>query len=76
MTVTKTVTSSVTKTVTSLVAVTVMILGPFGTRGASVMVGMVRSTIVECVSVRVGCLLANAEPGGQVTAGISRYVCD
>ena len=44
--VTKTVTSSVMKTVTSLVAVTVIILGPFGTRGARVMVGVVRVVIV------------------------------
>lgn len=38
--VTKTVTSSVMNTVTSLVAVTVIIAGPLGMRGARVMVGM------------------------------------
>ena len=49
--VTKTVISSVTKTVTSLVAVAVTVLGPFGTRGASVMVGMMNSAIVVWVGV-------------------------
>ena len=44
--VTKTVTSLVMKTVTSSVAVAVMILGPFGTRGARVMVGTITSAIV------------------------------
>ena len=43
--VTKTVTSSVTKTVTSLV--TVMVSARFGARGARVMVGMMKSAMVE-----------------------------
>ena len=46
--VTTTDTSFVTKTVTSSVAVAVMILGPFGTRGARVMVGTMASAMVVC----------------------------
>ena len=46
--VTKTVTSLVMKTVTSSVAVAVMIWGPFGMRGARVMVGRTRAAMVVC----------------------------
>lgn len=46
--VTKTVTSLVMKTVTPSVAVAVMILGPFGTRRARVMVGTMTSAIIVC----------------------------
>ena len=52
--VTKTVTSFVMKTVTSSVAVAVMILGPFGTRGARVMAGTMTFAMIVCGRERTG----------------------
>ena len=52
--VTTTDTSFVMKTVTSSVAVAVMILGPFGTRAARVMVGTMTSAMVVCGRESVG----------------------